>query len=80
VGGEAPVTPVSTLDSSFLTFPTNRAITIPTSLYKSGSLNKLTYTTHASQGECSSFNTDSYNIKEGSYSMDLLGRTYSFGH
>jgi hypothetical protein len=27
VGGEAPVTPVSTLDSSFLTFPTNRAIT-----------------------------------------------------
>jgi hypothetical protein len=28
VGGEAPVTPVSTLDSSFLTFPTNRAITV----------------------------------------------------
>jgi hypothetical protein len=27
VGGEAPVTPVSTFDSSFLTFPTNRAIT-----------------------------------------------------
>jgi hypothetical protein len=27
VGGEAPVTPVSTLDSSFQTFPTNRAIT-----------------------------------------------------
>jgi hypothetical protein len=25
--GEAPVTPVSTLDSSFQTFPTNRAIT-----------------------------------------------------
>ena len=25
--GEAPVTPVSTLDSSYLTFPTNRAIT-----------------------------------------------------
>jgi hypothetical protein len=31
VGGEAPVTPVSTLDSSFLTFPTNRAITGMTS-------------------------------------------------
>ena len=29
MGGEAPVTPVSTLDSSFLTFPTNRAITVP---------------------------------------------------
>jgi hypothetical protein len=28
VGGEAPVTPVSSLDSSFLTFPTNRAITL----------------------------------------------------
>jgi hypothetical protein len=27
--GEAPVTPVSTLDSSYLTFPTNRAITMP---------------------------------------------------
>jgi hypothetical protein len=27
VGGEAPVTPVSTFDSSYLTFPTNRAIT-----------------------------------------------------
>jgi hypothetical protein len=27
VGGEAPVTPVSSLDSSFVTFPTNRAIT-----------------------------------------------------
>jgi hypothetical protein len=28
VGGEAPVTPVSTFDSSYLTFPTNRAITV----------------------------------------------------
>jgi hypothetical protein len=27
VGGEAPVTPVSSPYSSFLTFPTNRAIT-----------------------------------------------------
>jgi hypothetical protein len=27
VGGEAPVTPVSSPDSSFGTFPTNRAIT-----------------------------------------------------
>jgi hypothetical protein len=27
VGGEAPVTPVSSPDSSFQTFPTNRAIT-----------------------------------------------------
>ena len=26
--GEAPVTPVYTLDSSYLTFPTNRAITV----------------------------------------------------
>jgi hypothetical protein len=34
VGGEAPVTPVSTLDSSFLTFPTNRAITPPTRLHE----------------------------------------------
>jgi hypothetical protein len=29
VGGEAPVTPVSSPNSSFLTFPTNRAITKP---------------------------------------------------
>jgi hypothetical protein len=29
VGGEAPVTPVSNPNSSFLTFPTNRAITVP---------------------------------------------------
>jgi hypothetical protein len=29
VGGEAPVTPVSSPDSSFQTFPTNRAITTP---------------------------------------------------
>jgi hypothetical protein len=29
VGGEAPVTPVSSPDSSFQTFPTNRAITGP---------------------------------------------------
>jgi hypothetical protein len=29
VGGEAPVTPVSSPNSSFLTFPTNRAITGP---------------------------------------------------
>jgi hypothetical protein len=27
--GEAPVTPVYPLDSSFVTFPTNRAITVP---------------------------------------------------
>jgi hypothetical protein len=27
--GEAPVTPVYALDSSYLTFPTNRAITGP---------------------------------------------------
>jgi hypothetical protein len=27
--GEAPVTPVSTLDSSYLTFPTNRAVFFP---------------------------------------------------
>jgi hypothetical protein len=27
VGGEAPVTPVSSPDSSYWTFPTNRAIT-----------------------------------------------------
>jgi hypothetical protein len=30
VGGEAPVTPVSSPDSSPWTFPTNRAITWPT--------------------------------------------------
>jgi hypothetical protein len=32
--GEAPVTPVYALDSSYLTFPTNRAITLKGGLFK----------------------------------------------